>query len=65
MRACAGVQDVSTAIIGATSLSQLEDNLGALDVVELLTPSVMEELDEILQTKPPPAANAVRKLTSC
>ena len=50
---------MSTAIIGATSLAQLEDNLGALDVVELLTPKVLDELDEILQTKPPadPMAN--------
>ena len=50
---------MSTAIIGATSLAQLEDNLGALDVVELLTPEVLGELDEILQTKPPadPMAN--------
>ena len=32
---------------------------GALDVVELLTPTVLEELEEILQTKPPadPMAN--------
>ena len=50
---------MSTAIIGATSLAQLEDNLGALDVVELLTTEVLGELDEILQTKPPvdPMAN--------
>lgn len=50
---------MSTAIIGATSLAQLEDNLGALDVVEMLTPKVLDELDEILQTKPPadPMAN--------
>ena len=32
---------------------------GALDVVELLTEEVMEDLDKILQTKPPadPMAN--------
>ena len=55
---------MSTAIIGATSLAQLEDNLGALDVVELLTPKVLDELDEILQTKPPAAPMANYRTTA-
>ena len=36
---------VSTCILGATSLEQLDDNLGALRVVPLLTPSVLARID--------------------
>ena len=51
--------NVSTAIIGASSLEQLEDNLGSLDVVEKLTDEVLEELDEILQNKPTATASGM------
>ena len=51
--------NVSTAIMGASSLEQLEDNLGSLDVVEKLTDEVLEELDEILQNKPTATASGM------
>ena len=38
---------VSTVILGASKLSQLQDNLGALSVVEKLTPAVLERMDAI------------------
>jgi voltage-dependent potassium channel beta subunit len=38
---------VSSAILGATSLGQLNENLGALDALERLTPEVMARLDAI------------------
>ena len=41
---------VSTVILGASKLSQLQDNLGALVLTPLLTPEVMARIDAI--TKP-------------
>ena len=38
---------VSTVILGASRASQLRENLGALDVVPLLTPAVMARIDAI------------------
>lgn len=43
---------VTTAILGATKKSQLEDNLKALDVLNLLTPEVLQQIEDILQNKP-------------
>ena len=44
--------NVTTAILGATKKSQLEDNFKALDVVQLLTPDVLAQIENILQNKP-------------
>ena len=44
--------NVSTAILGATKKIQLLDNLKALDVVEKLTPDVIEKIETIMKTKP-------------
>lgn len=44
--------NVTTAILGATKRSQLEDNLKALDVVNILTPEVLAQIEDILQNKP-------------
>ena len=38
---------VSTVILGASRVAQLQENLGALDVVDRLTPSAMDRLDAI------------------
>ncbi len=38
---------VSTVITGASKISQLRDNLGAVDVLPKLTPEVMSRLDQI------------------
>lgn len=43
---------VTTAILGATRIEQLEENLKALEVLPLLTPEVMSEIDTILGNKP-------------
>ena len=53
---CIKNEDVSTAILGASKLSQLEDNLGSLELVPKLTSEVMEEIEGILQNKPDPIA---------
>ncbi|MDP3261823.1 MAG: aldo/keto reductase [Tabrizicola sp.] len=44
---------VSTVILGASRLSQLTDNLAALDRVADLTPDVLAEIDGILGNRPP------------
>jgi aryl-alcohol dehydrogenase-like predicted oxidoreductase len=38
---------VSTVITGASKISQLKDNLGAVDVLPQLTPEVMARIDQI------------------
>jgi voltage-dependent potassium channel beta subunit len=38
---------VSTVITGASKISQLQDNLGAVDVIPKLTPEVLARIDEI------------------
>lgn len=43
---------VTTAILGATQKQQLLDNLKAIDVMEKLTPEIMEKIEAIMQTKP-------------
>lgn len=43
---------VTTAILGATKESQLKQNLSAIDVMDKLTPEVMEKIEKIMQTRP-------------
>ena len=43
---------VSTVITGASRVEQLEDNLGALEVVAKLTPEVLEKIEGLLSNKP-------------
>ena len=45
-------KDVSTVLIGASKLEQLEQNLGALDVIPKLTPEILEEIEGILDNRP-------------
>jgi voltage-dependent potassium channel beta subunit len=44
---CARNPNVSTVILGASRLEQLQENLGALDVLPRLTDDVMARIDEI------------------
>jgi len=43
---------ISNCILGATKVEQLEDNLKALDIMDKLTPDVLQEIEDILQNKP-------------
>lgn len=45
-------KNVSTVITGASKPEQVKENMKAVDFVELLTPEVMERIEEILQNKP-------------
>lgn len=44
---------VSTVILGASRLEQLEDNLGALDAVAKLDTAFMDRIETILDNRPP------------
>jgi len=48
---CLSNPHVSTVILGASKVAQLEENLGALQVVAKLTPAVMDEIELILDNK--------------
>ncbi len=45
---CAANKNVSTVILGASRLSQLEENLAAEPIIEQLTPEIMASIDAIL-----------------
>lgn len=46
--------NVSTVLLGATRIDQLEENLGAIPVVERLTPAHLAAIDEIMGNRPAP-----------
>ncbi len=49
---CLKNPNVSTAITGASRAEQVHENMKALDVVEKLTPEVMERIEQVLGNKP-------------
>lgn len=49
---CIKNPNVSTVILGASSLGQLKENLESLKVTPLLTPEIMTEIEKILKNKP-------------
>ncbi|KAJ4287897.1 hypothetical protein N0V88_007517 [Collariella sp. IMI 366227] len=44
--------NVSTVILGASKIEQVVDNLKALEVLDKLTPEIMEEIEGVLGNKP-------------
>ena len=51
---CLKNPNVSSVITGASKVEQVQENLGALDVVDRLTPETMEKIEGILQNRPAP-----------
>ena len=49
---CLKNPNVSTILMGATTPSQIEDNMGCIDVAKRLTDDDMSQLDDILGNKP-------------
>jgi voltage-dependent potassium channel beta subunit len=49
---CVSNANVTTAILGATKKEQLTENLKALEVLPKLTPEVLQQIDEVMETKP-------------
>jgi len=46
--------NVSTVILGATKVEQIHDNCKAIQLLDKLTPEIMEEIEGILDNKPTP-----------
>lgn len=46
---CLKNKHVSSVITGATQLEQLEENLGALEIKDILTPTIMKKIDAIIE----------------
>ena len=49
---CLTNDDVSTVITGASSPTQITENMAALKIAELLTPDVQERIEDILDNRP-------------
>lgn len=49
---CASNPNVSTVILGASKLPQLEETLTSLDLLPRLTPEVLQQIEEVMQNKP-------------
>lgn len=59
---CLKNPNVSTVLLGATKVSQLEENLAAVDVARAMTQEHMDKIDEILGNKP--SLGGMRKLST-
>lgn len=49
---CLKNSNVSSVILGASKVTQLKENLSAINILSKLTPEVMEKIDLIWETKP-------------
>lgn len=49
--------NVSTVILGATKVSQIEDNCGAMKLIPKITPEIMQKIEDVLANKPNQPAN--------
>jgi voltage-dependent potassium channel beta subunit len=45
-------KDVTTCILGATSVKQLEENLKALEFLDKITPEILAEIEKVLDNRP-------------
>ena len=55
---------VSTVIMGASRLSQLEDNLGALSVIPLITAEVQAKVEAVLENQPEPSGTSTMEMVN-
>ncbi|KAK7425604.1 hypothetical protein QQZ08_007927 [Neonectria magnoliae] len=58
---CIKNPNVSTVILGATKVAQIEDNCKALEISEKITPDVLQEIEAILDNTPPQPVNYGRE----
>jgi voltage-dependent potassium channel beta subunit len=58
---CLKNPNVSTVITGASRVSQLEENLKALEIVEKLSDDVMDRIESVLKTRPAPMEFQIAK----
>ena len=52
---CLKNENVSTVILGATKVEQIQDNCKALQILPKITPEIHEQIEKILDNKPTPA----------
>lgn len=45
-------ENVSSVILGATKVEQIVDNCKAIQIMQKITPEIMEEIEKILDNKP-------------
>ncbi len=54
---CLANKDVDLAIMGASRVSQLEENLRAIDVARKWTPEIEKRVEEVMGNQPEPPMN--------
>jgi aryl-alcohol dehydrogenase-like predicted oxidoreductase len=54
---CLKNPNVCSVITGASKPSQVSENMKALDLTEILTPEVMERIENVLKNKPAPISD--------
>jgi voltage-dependent potassium channel beta subunit len=54
---CIKNPNVSTAITAFSKVEQFESNIKCLDIIDKLTPEIMNQIDDIFETKPTQVAN--------
>ena len=58
---CIKNPNVSSVILGASKTSQIDDNVKAIQLLPKLTDDVMNNIEKILDNKPPPPSHFNRK----
>jgi aryl-alcohol dehydrogenase-like predicted oxidoreductase len=51
---CLANPNVSTVITGASKSEQVRENMKAMDVVDKLSPEILDRIEEIVDNKPEP-----------
>merc|ERR550525_825180 len=51
---CVMNPNVSTVILGATKVAQIEDNCKAMKLLPKITPEIMQKIEDVLANKPSP-----------
>jgi aryl-alcohol dehydrogenase-like predicted oxidoreductase len=49
--------DLSSAILGASKVEQLDEALGSMDIYKRMTPELLNQIEEILENRPTPPLN--------
>ena len=58
---CVMNPNVSTVILGATKVAQIEDNCKAMKLLPKITPEIMQKIEDVLANKPTPPATYGRQ----
>ena len=61
---CLRLENNSCVLLGATSVEQLEEDLGAIEVLKRLTPAHLQQIDDILCNSPMRRESASRAIVA-